>query len=154
MCACVCVCICVCAHTKVCVRVCFLRTRSRIEVFHWLGSARIHTHTHTYTDRHSTHRGDSGTACRGHVEVCAAVAQPESRSAASSTSALPARRDQIPGSQLPHIEAPLRGPKCKSRARKSQKHTSEKGGQREGGRHPAACRVVRALSGDFGAFIS
>lgn len=91
-------------------------------MFHWLGSAHI-----PYTDTPHTHRGDLGTACRGHVEVCAAVAQPESRSTASSTSPLPAQGDQIPGSQPSHIETPPRIPKCKIQNEKFQKHTSERG---------------------------
>lgn len=83
--------------------------------------------------RRSAHRGDLGTACRGHVEVCAAVAQPQSRSTASSTSPLPTQEDQTPGAQPSHTETPpfQEDPKCKSRTRnlrntRLQREDSEK----------------------------
>lgn len=83
-----------------CERVCSFR--SGIEVFHRLGPARLHIQ-HT--------PGDLGNACLGHVEVCAAVAQSESRSTASSAASLRAQGSQIPGSQASHIKNPPRTPK-------------------------------------------
>lgn len=81
-------------------------------------------HAHVYIRRHNTHRGDLGNACRGHVEVCAAVAQSESRSSASSTSPLSAQGDQIPSSQPSHID---RRPKCKFITRNFRKTRVKRG---------------------------
>lgn len=96
--------------TKVCVRVRFFGSDQGSRY-----SSGLVPRTHVYFHRHNTHRGDLGTACRGHVEVCAAVAQPECRSTASSTSPVPAKGDQIPGSKPSQHETPLGRPKCKFR---------------------------------------
>lgn len=79
----------------------------------------LHTYTFAYSDT-QTHREKLGTACRGHVEVYAAVAQPESRSTASTTSPLLAQGNQTPSPQPSHIDTPLRRPKCKFRSRNSR----------------------------------
>lgn len=116
-------------------------------MFHWLGPARARIHTQT---QHTP--GDLGNACLGHVEVCAAVAQPESRSTSSSTSPLSAQGDQIPCTQPSHTKKPLRTPKWDVRTRNFRKNTTEKGGNGKEDCIPLREDFVSSFR-DFGAFI-
>lgn len=116
-------------------------------MFHWLGPARARIHTQT---QHTP--GDLGNACLGHVEVCVAVAQPESRSTSSSTSPLSAQGDQIPCTQPSHTKKPLRTPKWDVRTRNFRKNTTEKGGNGKEDCIPLREDFVSSFR-DFGALI-
>lgn len=139
----------VCVCTKcVCVKVDFFGSHQGSRCFCVLAPP-----AHIYIHRHGTHRGDLGTACRGHVEVCAAVAQPQSRSNVSSTSPLHSQGDPTPGSQASRTEPPPRGPKCKSRTRIFHKktHTRLQRGTTKNKRRTAS-RCVQSLVSSFGDF--